>query len=572
MRNHGSINAFLKPLLLVAWLASLAPSYVERLTQLGPSLSAAVYLALFAVLSSALLLSAGIRNHLVRIVIAIVLFCAAVFFGTYQAATNDFMTYDAFISLLGARGFVGEAIGQHSGSIITETLRSLLLLTAIALPPGRVHFRIPDLARAGALVAGILMLAAIMFVRGGDGGRGLPTPYVPLAYSLLAGYEAANSTIATRQEVALPISSQPKGGDIVLLIDESVAANYLDIDNPNGVATGLLAAHRGGASIHNFGYASSIGNCSMSSNLTLRYGGTHGDYLRIISTMPSIWAYAKKAGLRTVYIDAQRTGGNLQNGMDDSERAQIDRIIQFDTTPPVGRDMAVADALVALINDDHRDFIYANKIGAHFPVNDKFPDAYLRYSPVLPRGTLPQVSDTGSRLGFGGSQADWLRYRNSYRNTLLWNVGHFFDRLFTQADLRNTTMIYTSDHGQDLHERGNPGKNTHCSPEPVMEEGLVPLVVIAGDAVDSGFDWTAQAKAGHGRSSHFQIFPTTLMLMGYDHDAVRRTYGAGLDETGKNPFAFNYLFNARLGKKPLWKNIDLEHIVVPDKVEHAPSR
>jgi hypothetical protein len=39
--------------------------------------------------------------------------------------------------------------------------------------------------------------------------------------------------------------------------------------------------------------------------VTLRYGGARTDYTRINSSLPSIWQYAKKAGLHTAYIDAQ---------------------------------------------------------------------------------------------------------------------------------------------------------------------------------------------------------------------------------------------------------------------------
>src|SRR3546814_9750893 len=60
------------------------------------------------------------------------------------------------------------------------------------------------------------------------------------------------------------------------------------------------------ARIYNYGLAASVTNCSVGSNVTLRYGGTRKDYQRINGTQPSIWAYARKAGLRTVYIDSQR--------------------------------------------------------------------------------------------------------------------------------------------------------------------------------------------------------------------------------------------------------------------------
>src|SRR3546814_16212679 len=67
------------------------------------------------------------------------------------------------------------------------------------------------------------------------------------------------------------------------------------------------------ARIYNYGLAASVTNCSVGSNVTLRYGGTRKDYQRINGTQPSIWAYARKAGLRTVYIEHQRTGRALQN-------------------------------------------------------------------------------------------------------------------------------------------------------------------------------------------------------------------------------------------------------------------
>jgi lipid A ethanolaminephosphotransferase len=169
------------------------------------------------------------------------------------------------------------------------------------------------------------------------------------------------------------------------------------------------------------------------------------------------------------------------------------------------------------------------------------------------------ISDTGSRDGFGGGAEDWRRYRNAYRNTLLWNVGAFFDRLLAQAELERATLVYTSDHGQDLHERGEPGVTTHCSSEPVDEEGLVPLAVIEGAGAPS-LDWGRTLAANRDRSSHFNIFPTLLMLMGYDPDAVRARYGRSLAEETRDSFAFNTRFNARLGKQPVWQRIDLARL------------
>jgi len=203
-----------------------------------------------------------------------------------------------------------------------------------------------------------------------------------------------------------------------------------------------------------------------------------------------------------------------------------------------------------------------NKVGAHFPVHDKYPDAFMAYRPTLPRGQFTEIADTAKRDGFNGQPDDWVLYRNAYKNTVLWNVGEFFSRVFAQANLNNALLIYTSDHGQDLHERGNPGLNTHCGGDPVEEEGLVPLVVIQGDQLHT-LDWSAQLAANKDRSSHYNIFPTLLQLMGYDLAGIESVYGKPLSVPTADDFTFNYRFNARLGAKPEWKHIDLNSIVTP---------
>jgi lipid A ethanolaminephosphotransferase len=278
--------------------------------------------------------------------------------------------------------------------------------------------------------------------------------------------------------------------------------------------------------------------------------------------MPSVWAYAKQAGMRTAYLDAQLTGGRLHSLMDSAERREIDEFTQFDAVPVRDRDMAVADKLAELLGNDRSEFILVNKVGAHFPIHDKYPDAFMRHRPVLPRGGWLNVAETGSRAGFGGSAEDWVRYRNAYRNTIEWNVGAFFDRLFARADLSRATIVYTSDHGQDLHERGNAGSNTHCGTDPAAEEGLVTLVAIEGEQLDT-LPWEQNLAANRNRVSHYQIFPTLLALMGYDQAAVQPIYGDSLVVKSRDDFTFNTRFNARLGKEPVWKKIDLSSVVQP---------
>ncbi|QKG65686.1 sulfatase-like hydrolase/transferase [Pseudomonas sp. B14-6] len=553
---------YLKELLLVLYLFKNYDYYLERLSALGMGLPVLLFGGMFIALTVALFMTAYIRQTLIRHLLALMMFVSAVFFDVYTRVTADYLTYSSFVSLVYSGGFIQEAAYQYRDAIISGVVGGLLLLFGIGLKPRR-RMPLPGALLVAAPVLGVLLLSAVLFVRAGEGARGLPIMYTPLAYLNLFTYEALHNTVGPREPVSLARNDAPPGHDIVLIIDESISGNYLDINAPFGVHSNLKEP-RPGVAIFNYGYAASIANCSADTNITLRYGGTRADYMRINSTMPSIWQYAKKAGLRTVYIDAQRTGGNLQNLMNDAEKKDIDEFVQFDQASVRDRDMAAAAKLIDLLNDGKPELVVINKVGAHFPVHDKYPDAFMAYRPTLPRGQFVEVADTGKRDGFNGQPDDWVLYRNAYKNTLLWNVGEFFSRVFAKADMSNALLIYTSDHGQDLHERGNPGLNLHCGGDPVAEEGLVPLVVIQGDQLRT-LDWQKALAANKDRSSHYNIFPTLLQLMGYDLAGIEAVYGKPLSVPTADDFTFNYRFNARLGAKPEWKYIDLNSIVTPSQ-------
>ncbi|MEC6742855.1 sulfatase-like hydrolase/transferase [Pseudomonas qingdaonensis] len=554
------MRVYIKGLLLLVYLLSFHAYYLERLEAIGLGVALVLYAGVFVLLVAALWLCANIRQGLVRWLFAVGFCASAVFFDAYTRITAEYLTYSAFVSMVYSGGFIGEALEQYHSVILGVAAKGLLLLLGLGLRPDPVQ-RLPGTLAWAAPLLGLALLTGILFVRAGEGARGLPVMYTPLAYLNLFLYESLHDSVGPRQPVTLARSGPPLARDIVLIIDESVSGNYLDLNTPNGV-TSNLTHPQPGASIFNYGYAASIANCSADTNVTLRYGGTRSDYLRINSTLPSIWQYAKQAGLGTVYIDSQRTGGNLQNLMDATEKRDIDQFIQFDTTPVRDRDMAALQKLVELLGDGKPQLIVINKVGVHFPVHDKYPDAFMTYTPALPRGHYADIADTGQRDGFSGTPQDWVLYRNSYKNSVLWSVGEFFKRLFAQADLSQAVIIYTSDHGQDLHERGNPGLNTHCGESPVEEEGLVPLVVIQGQGLKT-LDWQAQLATNKDRSSHYNIFPTLLQLLGYDAAAVEPIYGHALNVPTNDPFSFNYRFNARLGAKPEFKHIDLDVVVTP---------
>lgn len=560
-----------KVLLIVLYVLSGYEQYLDRLADLEISafFLRASYVGLFSILTVGLFAGAFVRNDAVRWLTAALFTAGGVFCDSYIRIAGTYLTYSIFISHFYSAGALDEAILQYWPSMATSLALGLLLLVGIGLRPSTSkatiawpHARRLEVALALAPFLALALLTGVLFQRGGAGARGLPIMYTPLVYLQLFMYEAHGRDIGPRHEVALPREDRPVDYDIVYLIDESIGGNYLALDAEHGVPT-PLDDPPAGISVFNYGYAASISSCSADVNLTLRYGGTREDYIHINSTMPSIWQYAKAAGLQTVYVDAQRVGGRVHNMMTREELKDVDRFIQFDDVPVRDRDMAIADQLISLMKDDTAQLIVVNKMGAHFPVHDKFPDEFMFHQPALPRGNFLDISDTGLRRGFGGTADEWMRYRNSYRNTLHWNVGEFFRRLFAGTDFSKAVAIYTSDHGQDLHERGNPGLNTHCGGDPVIEEGLVPLAVIQGRDLHT-LDWQAHLAGNRDRSSHYNIFPTLLELMGYDATAVRALYGNPLTIPTQDPFTFNIRFNGRMGQKPEWKFIDLRQIVTPE--------
>ncbi|WP_454797780.1 sulfatase-like hydrolase/transferase [Novosphingobium lindaniclasticum] len=558
-----------KVFLIIVYLLCDYESVVERFSSAPGAALLFVFAALYAMLAVGLLASAFIGRHSVRIVLAALFAAASHFQLSFEWTTAGPMTYQSFVNLYNAAGQIDHAVAQHSATMARAMGAALLLFLGVALPPRR--WRVPLRWGVPVPLLALCVLATLLFVRGGEGSRALPPAYPSIAFAGLMAGEAIASVPKPRAAPALPRPDAPLAQDIVLIVDESIAGNYLDIDNPSGVRSGL-AEERAGLRITNFGYAAAIHKCSANSNAVLRFGGTPDTYREALASWPSIWSYAKAAGLRTVYIDGQSNGGHLQNMMTAKERREIAEFVQFDGVPAADRDMRIAQVLAAHVNNGLREFIYVNKVGAHFPVADKFPARKARYRPILPQGAGMLLSWTSNRAGFGGTPGEWVRYRNSYRNTVDWNVGTFFDRLLAAPGVGNAAIVYTSDHGQDLHERGNPGNNTHCGAEnAAQEEGLVPLVFI-GKSGPSRLDWSRHLAANRNRSSAFRIFPTLLVLMGYDRDALRPRYGLPLDEAGHDRFAYNVDFAPLLGKPPGFRDMDVASVIAPPESDYTAAK
>jgi glucan phosphoethanolaminetransferase (alkaline phosphatase superfamily) len=266
----------------------------------------------------------------------------------------------------------------------------------------------------------------------------------------------------------------------------------------------------------NFGLATSYSNCSDTSRMSLRSGARPTDFpdpeQRVLH-QPTFWQFAKKAGYRTVHMDAWQSIHPMDNMQTYDELRYIDQIASVSLTPYSQADDRLAELMLAEFDKPGPSFLFVEKMGMHTPYQTNLPDA-PSYQPKA--GSLPHPEFTGTRA------ADV----RDYVIGIWWRTDRFFQRVLPAVDKPGVLLIYTSDHGQSMYDGGYDA--TACSgTNAVKGEGVVPLFVFAGDpAVRAEFQ--AAAMHSFNRAAHTDIFPTLLSAMGFDPELVEPPYGGGL--------------------------------------------
>ncbi len=497
------------------------------------------YLGLWVLSLGAILVVAFHHNIFVRASWAVVIAVSTAAGSAFRTAGGyDFGILDA-MTLWIARNNAWRAVELYQSEAKWALLLIVLGITVLIVPPlprSAVWRRwLARLAFAPAVPVAIIAIS--MVIKYGTVAQTLPVQFAPLSASIVAGAHLALHPIPKREALAWTPAA-PKARHIVMLVDESVRGDYIDL-SPGNLYTPAIA--RLAPWLINFGPAASDGNCSATSNALLRFAAARNGIGQKLLTNPTIWQYAKQAGFRTVFIDAQArvANGKLQNFMTTLETKDIDRIHPLDSVMPTyALDDKLLDIMIEELKSDQPVFIYADKNGAHFPYDKAYPASATVFHPTM--------NESGSDNAMSRVA--------SYRNSVKWAVDRFFGRLFAELNLDDTVIIYTSDHGQNFV----PGRLTHCTVEdPDPREGLVPLFVITGDeALHTRFASAAQASAGHG--SHFSIVPTVLQLLGYNDADVASVYSDTLLEKNTNAPAFTSgdIFGM-FSSKIRWHPIDL---------------
>lgn len=474
------------------------------------------YVLIWAIAVAAVAVAAFHPKTWVRVFWAAVMAVSgAVAWGYHHASQSEVTVFD-IVSLWNARHEAGRAADFYGDDIRFAAVVMVAGFVIVAIPVAGRGLVQAWSARLGWLpLLPIALISGIVFVKGGGGSQAMPSQFAPVALGTLAGAKIALQGAPVRRSVAW----QPRDGkkrNIVMLVDESIRHEYLDF-TPGNPHTPRLAALKD--RFVDFGPAVSGGNCSNTSNAILRFGASRKDVTGSINTNPTIWSFAKKAGYRTVYIDAQAGGitnpGLMQNYMSMAERQDIDSFHALRDVSSAEADFRLSEIVAAELAKPGPVFIYANKNGAHFPYDAAYPANQALYHPTMLEAG---VDDPVGRVG-------------SYRNAVAWSVDRFMEDFLGRADLANTTLVYTSDHGQSL----DPGKLSHCVVDnPDARTALVPLLVVTDDPGQRAA-LAAAAQSRRGLASHFQIVPSVLSWMGYDAADISTVYDESLTQGTRKP-------------------------------------
>ena len=382
------------PYLDVAKLAGLAALVVLTNFGFGQRVSVllarqdrfilAVFLALWVLSLAALLAAAWHPSARVRLVWAALIAGASALSIGYYVASQSQLTVFEFISLWAARHEAGRAAEFYRHALWVAVAAFAAWVAVIMWRP---RWR-PALSRPGRIVLALVpavppvLMAGVMWLHAGGGSQALPGQFAPLAVTALAAKALAGQTPLARG--AVPWTAQgPPQRNLVLMLDESVRADFVDFTPGNTITPGLAALS---GQLVNFGPAVSGGDCSSYSGAILRFGVSRRDVVATANTNPTLFEYARHAGYRTVFIDAQAAHitnpGLLQNFMSMEEKAKIDAFYAIKSGNPAEADYELARIIHRELSGARPVFILAAKNGAHFPYDEAYPPSEAVFHPT----------------------------------------------------------------------------------------------------------------------------------------------------------------------------------------------
>ncbi|MBL6988900.1 MAG: sulfatase-like hydrolase/transferase [Bacteriovoracaceae bacterium] len=443
----------------------------------------------------------------------------------YFNISHHYMSYEDLELLWIERAQTSNALSFFWGQMMTPLALGITGLVAVILDAPIIGYfkkkgKLVNYAMTVMLIMPFPVLMGVTYIKAGYGAKGMPLQYSSIStFALYQIYEAFSpGMIEKRGPLKATYIGAGTPRNIIYIVDESIRADYIDLNNDKGLTPYLKSQQ---TRLANFGSIASANNCSGYSNAVLRMGATKKN-LTNIGKEPLIWNYAQKAGFKTYYFDAQLKNGKVQNFMNHLELQFVDEFVQLSNVEEYKRDIQFAKIIKETIKKPGKHFIYLNKRGAHFPYTTSYDYENPKFTPHM--ALDEQLGKSKERL------------KNSYKNSVYWNVNNFFKELLGEEIYKDSIIFYTSDHGQNLMDSGIM---THCnSQEPHPTEGYVPLMVLTDNEkwLTKYQNW---AQISKNKLNHFSIFPTVISELGFNQSEVKKNYGGGLEQPISQDRAFS---------------------------------
>lgn len=461
-----------------------------------------------------------------RIILTLIVFLSTWIGVGYTNISGTYITYDSLYVLVENSNFTGSAITQYTYEILKAlfiaSFSLLFLLPNPTIIKNYLKGKIRNYLIFALPVISFFMYLTLSISRGGYGLEQTAIQYnIPTLLTLMESEKLLfKENVRNTVNYAHIDTCKSDKINIAIIVDESMRGDYLDLYQDRGLTPYLFSVRE---RIINFGYAGSGANLSAESNQILRYGPNVNNFGQTFKSNPYVWQYAKRAGYRTILLDGQAIKGQLNDRISKDELRYIDTLIYIEGKESCEKDSKIAKFIADNISHKNNKplFIYAVKSGLHFPYDVHVPKEKRKFG--------------SNSKGYNViSKSDLV---NSYKNGISYIIDPFFRILFENKTYKNSVILYTSDHGQNLLDNGlriSHGSMTNVSPY----EGLVPLFVIT----DNDFyrkEFQSASVKNYNKASHFNIYPTALVIMGYDKKEVDKYHGKNLFDDITEPRKFN---------------------------------
>lgn len=511
-----TIVTVLAMLLLSAWdaVSDRLTAYQDVSGNIQIKYPLVLYLITLFIGTFSLLVIPFIHNNILRILLGLFLaFCFAINYVANDVLSSafSFQLFQVFINSVEEAGF---AFGEYKTSIFKGMFAFLVVFVVCAIKP---MMSIPRLVRtAWWLPIAAVALTGYAFRYSNYYLEEFVAPTIIPAQIYYAATIPAKGNVPKNEPRKYDLVSNGVE-KIVLIVDESVRADYLQINQDIFDNTPYLEANKNRYA--NFGISASFTNCSAKTRLALRTGLLNSEIpikRKDMFTKSTFWQYAKNAGYETVFMDGWQPLRSNHSWFGKFEEAFVDKRLSADINPFATIDNRLAELLRAELKTPGKQFIFMEKIGLHAPYDQNIPagDTYVPIDTSVPNpDILPEYKEKVRH------------YAQGVKN----RVDDFFKILMKDASFKNSLIIYTSDHGQSLYQV--PYIATHCTKKKNTHwgEGAVPLIVLTDD-MQMLQAYKLAAKKSWNLSHHEALFPTLLDAMGFDKAQVSENYGVGLLE------------------------------------------